>query len=158
MLLIREPGGAWSAPRAGLLFDEDVLKMVLVQAPALLRVSPHADLVLVRDFEIPVTGCVDLLGIDTSGDITIAHCSRRGEGETRRDFSGSLLAFAAALWKLPYGEFDRLFAQRMATPLAAALARVAVSGQVDWSEERFRLAVSRNLEAGNFRLLVVVSR
>lgn len=73
---------------------------------------------------------------------------------------GQIFAYAAGLWEITYEEFDRLFAASIqAKSLADAIrAELSESDAMDWREEDFRAAVSHNLRAGRFTLIIAVDR
>lgn len=72
--------------------------------------------------------------------------------EIRRQVVGQALAYAASVWQMSYEEFDEAFARRAGMPVAAALGE----GVTDWDEERFRQAVTGNLQEGALRLVIAV--
>jgi hypothetical protein len=102
--------------------------------------------------EVPVrrAGSADVVVVNAEGQIAIVECKRATNPECRRWVIGQVFEYAAGLWKLDYEDFKRILAAR-GTVLTKPFKDVA-----GWDEETFRRAVSRNLDAGDFRLFIAV--
>ena len=88
--------------------------------------------------------------VDAKGQIAIVECKRASNPESRRWVIGQVFEYAAGLWKLEYSDFERILAAR------GTVLTKPFKGVAGWDEESFRRAVSRNLEAGDFRLFIAV--
>jgi hypothetical protein len=153
-MLIRRPGQPWH-PLQPALHDERALQTLLVQSPSLLPSPGPGELAVAANFRIGSTASVDLLGVGVDGRIVLVECGRQ-EGPGRRPMGGAALAVGAGLWRAPYDEFDRAFAVRAGVPLLDKVAAIARAGGLGWDESAFRSAVSENLAAGRFQLILAV--
>jgi len=153
-MLIRRPGQAWHVlPPA--LHDERALQTLLVQSPGLLPSSGPGELAVAANFRAGPNASVDLLGVGADGRIVLVECGRQ-DGPARRPMGGSALGVAAALWRASFDEFDRAFAVRAGAGLAERVAAAAKASGVSWDETAFQKAVSDNLNAGQFELILAV--
>lgn len=157
MVLVRSGGGSWRSP-ANLAFEDERALQTLVQtSPGLL--PGDVPMAVVDEFPVPGIGSADLVGVSASGEITVVECKLRANPEIRRAVVGQLLAYAGGLWHMDYDDFAATFAHRGRIPLAEA---VATAVQVDEKggevpdPAALREAVSRNLAAGDFRLVIAV--
>ena len=153
-MLIRRPGQPWH-PLQPALHDERALQTLLVQSPSLLPSPGPGELAVAANFRIGSTASVDLLGVGVDGRIALVECGRQ-EGPGRRPMGGAALAVGAGLWRAPYEEFDRAFAVRAGVPLLEKVAAIARAGGLGWDENTFRTAVTDNLAAGRFQLILAV--
>jgi hypothetical protein len=128
---------------------ERELRNRILESPSLLR---GFDGPAAAAKEVPVrrAGSADVVVVNAVGQIGIVECKRAANPQSRRSVIGQVFEYAAGLWKLDYADLKRIFAAR-----GADLTKPfqAVPG---WNETTFRRAVSRNLEAGDFRLFVAV--
>lgn len=155
MLLMRKLGdAAWHMPQVTAYTNEEALEALIAQSPHLLPGLASAEMVVVRQLPLPV-GYVDMVGVDANGDLTIVECKLKKNPEIRREVVGQVLAYASALWRLSYEEFDRAFSAKAGTSLAQ---RVSESIKDEWNEEAFRASVADNLARGRFRLIIVVDQ
>ena len=153
-MLIRRPGQPWH-PLQPALHDERALQTLLVQSPSLLPSPGPGELAVAANFRIGSTASVDLLGVGVDGRVALVECGRQ-EGPGRRPMGGAALAVGAGLWRAPYEEFDRAFAVRAGVPLLDKVAAIARAGGLGWDENAFRSAVTDNLAAGRFQLILAV--
>lgn len=154
MLLMRKQGDdTWHTPQVTAYTNEEALEMLIAQSPHLLPGLVETEMVVVRQLTLPV-GYVDIVGVDTNGDITIVECKLKKNPEIRREVIGQVLAYASALWQLSYEEFDAAFAAKAGVSLTQRLAAM----EEEWDEEVFRANLSDNLERGRFRLVIVVDQ
>ncbi len=99
---------------------------------------------------MPGAGRADVVVVDAEGEITIVECKLAKNSDNRRWVIGQLLEYAAALWKLDIKDFERSLLAS-----GTALTKPFTDDQ-DWEEATFRSAVSRNLAAGAFQLIIAV--
>ncbi len=151
-LLVR--GGtdqAWRAPEVTRYRDERALQDLIMETPSLL---PGVDVAAVAaELYLPGTGSVDLVAVEPAGNITLVECKLADNPEIRRAVVGQILAYAGALWRMSYEDFDQAFRNRSGRALAEAVAEHAGDG---WDEEAFRTEVTSRLESGSFRLVIAV--
>jgi hypothetical protein len=102
--------------------------------------------------EVPVrrAGSADVVVVNAEGEIAIVECKRATNPESRRSVIGQVFEYAAGLWKLDYSGFERLLKSR------GTLLTEPFEETRGWKSGSFRRAVSRNLEAGDFRLFIAV--
>lgn len=155
MLLMRKQGDpAWHAPQVTAYTNEEALETLIAQSPHLLPGLAEAEMVVVRQLTLSV-GYVDMVGVDTNGEITIVECKLKKNPEIRREVVGQVLAYASALWRLSYEDFDQAFTAKAGASLSQRLGDLVKD---DWDEEVFRATVADNLTHGRFRLIIVVDQ
>jgi hypothetical protein len=157
-ILIRHgDGDAWHDPASGGFPTEAALEMLLAQSSSLLPWGLGQGLALASQVQVPPAGTADLVGVGLSGEIVLVECKLRSNAELRRSVVVQIFAYASALWRMSYDAFSIAWSNaRRKEPLLQAMQNLAGSADVEWSEEDFRDAVSANLAAGRFRLLVAV--
>jgi hypothetical protein len=155
-VLIRHPGGGWQAPSVTAYSDEEALERLLEQTPELLPGLDTGPIAVVRQLHVPDTGAVDLFIVGVDGALTIIECKLQSNPDIRRRVVGQVVAYAAGLWRLSFEELDSAFASRAGKNLSAAVAAIADEVGGDFEEAQFRNAVSANLAAGRFRLIIAV--
>jgi hypothetical protein len=125
------------------------LRQRIWESPSLLpgvdEPAAAAEEVLVRR-----AGSADLVVVDAQGKITIVECKRASNPDTRRKVIGQVFEYAGGLWKLDDKDLERSFAAG-GNDLTKPFEHLP-----DWDESVFRSDVSRNLEAGAFRLIIAV--
>ena len=128
---------------------ERELRNRILRSPSLL---PGFDEPVAAAREVPVrrAGSADVVVVDAEGQIAIVECKRARNPESRRSVIGQVFEYAAGLWKLDYTDLERILAAR-GTELTKPFERVA-----GWDEPTFGRDLSRNLEAGDFRLFIAV--
>ncbi len=153
MLLIRRDGEVgWRAPEVTSFQDEALLQRIIVGSPSLLPGVPATGVLAVAEVDF-----IDVLCLDLDGGITLCECKLRTNPEIRRKIVGQLVAYAAALWRMPYEEFDRRVTSRAGEGVITRMQQLAGEvGASDWSSEAFRAAVTDNLQQGRFRLVFAV--
>lgn len=154
-LLVRHDGGRWQAPEVQAYENEEMLKHLLRDSPQLLPMSAK-DSIFVEELAVPQGGSVDLVGVDPYGAITLVECKLGKNPEIRRSVVGQLFAYASGLWEMSYEEFDRAFSVAFKGTTLADAVRARLPDAADWHEEDFRAAVSDNLRAGRFTLIIAV--
>ena len=97
-----------------------------------------------------------LIGIDDTGGITIVECETADDPTNSRKIVGQALEYAAALWEMPYEEFDDMVLVSEGRSLVE-LMREKTSSE-EWSAETFKAAVASSLHQGRFRLMMVTQK
>ena len=158
-LLIRHKGGSWQSPEIEAYENEEMLKHLLRESPQLLPMSTEGS-VFVEELAVPQIGFVDLAGVDSDGAITLVECKLGKNPEIRRSIVGQIFAYAAGLWQMEYEDFDSTFTAALGEPSLADAVRVRLpEHKVEgWREDAFRSALSDNLSAGRFTLIIAVDR
>lgn len=151
VLLIRRAGGDWHEPEVSSYNNERALQDLVMMSPTLL--PGDRSLAVVDEFTLPGVGSVDLVGIGTSGEITVVECKLRANPEIRREVVGQVLAYAGGLWRLTYDEFEATFERRAGISLMEAERQIADSSL---DESALRAEVARRLQSGEFRLVIAV--
>ena len=153
MILIRYDKGNWHAPEASAVLNERYMQDLLKMSPSLL---PGAtSIAMVDEFPVPGIGSLDLLGVSTSGEITIVECKLKKNPEIRREVVGQVLAYAGGLWRMTYDDFAASFSRRSGDS-KTLMSEVCGLGDYPVDEDDFREEVTRRLDAGEFRLIIAV--
>lgn len=140
-------------PSAVTILKEDELQQKIADSPSLLREAGVLEPVAVAtEMPVPGVGTADVVLVDAEGTITIVECKLEANPEIRRWVIGQLFSYAAGLWKLDYENFMARY-NNCGTGLTGPFAEVA-----GWDEATFRSAVSENLDAGTFQLIVAVDQ
>ena len=155
-LRVRQGEGPWHAPSSTRYANEAALQGLIQEAPELLPWGDPAEVILCRELEVVSVGSVDLAAVSLSGEISLIECKLRSNPEIRRHVIGQLLAYASGVQRMTYAQFEHSFSARIEGRMEAAMTRVAAETQADWTPHSFREAVSSNLRAGRFGLLVAV--
>lgn len=132
------------------LDNEETLQHMVRDRPALVGVEDPSPAVA-TEVSMPGSGSADVVIVDREGAITIVECKLAENPQHRRWVIGQVLEYAAAVWKLDYENFERRFENSSETGLTEPF-----SASTGWDEGRFRAAISANLEAGDFRLIIAV--
>jgi len=139
--------------------DEDELQELLDKGSAeLVPVDPAVgDVHVVFAREVATgSGPIDLVGVGSSGSITIMECKLAKNHQIKREVVGQVLDYAAALWETDPTGFAEAFAQKAGSdPFEALRGRFSTDGK-PWDEEACRSEVARRLREGDFRLLIAV--
>jgi hypothetical protein len=181
-LLIRDGGqGKWRRVPSAKYRHEAHLHQLLHASPELFPWDDLGDdvpqpAVAVAEMGLPGAGTTDLVYVDERGTMTVVECKLARNPESKRKVVGQILQYAAALWRLPYDEFERrallhlqrchicqarLETQTGSTHSAAPspdLAGWIGAGTADFDAAEFRAQAERHLAAGDFRLVIVVDR
>jgi hypothetical protein len=154
-------GGKWLALEPLAYTNEDELQDILNTGSAELIPSdpsleePH----IVYAREVPTdSGPIDLIGIGSSGSVTIMECKLARNHQIKREVVGQVLDYAASLWETDIAGLSAAFkAKAGSDPFEAIRAKFGEdAGSFD--EEACRSEVARRLREGDFRLLVAVDR
>jgi hypothetical protein len=155
-LRVRQGEGPWHAPSSTQYANEAALQGLIQESPELLPWGDPAEVIMCRELEVVSVGSVDIAAVSLSGEISLIECKLRSNSEIRRHVIGQLLAYASGVQRMTYGQFEHSFSVRIDGGMEAAMTRVASETQADWTLPAFRGAVSSNLRAGRFGLLVAV--
>lgn len=151
MVLIRQGQGSWHEPESSKYVNEAALQELVKLSPTLL---PGGDeLAVVDELSIPGVGFVDLVGVGSDGKVVIVECKLKANPEIRREVVGQVLSYAGGLWRMTFEQFDAAFTARAKIGMYEAV-KQATATELD--EPSFRQAVTANLKAGSFRLVVAV--
>lgn len=137
--------------------DEDQLQELLNKGSADLVPIDQGDTHVVFARELGTrSGPIDLVGIGSSGSITVMECKLGRNHKIKREVVGQVLDYAAALWQTDLPKFVSAFAQKAgADPFEALRGLHAAKGE-SWDEEGCRAEVARRLRDGDFRLVIAV--
>lgn len=139
--------------------EEDLQELLNKGSAELVPADPAAgDSHVVFAREMPTgSGPIDLVGIGSSGSITIMECKLAKNHQIKREVVGQVLDYAAALWEADPTTFAIAFAQRAGSdPFEALRAHFNAEGKSWAGEETCRSEVARRLREGDFRLLIAV--
>jgi hypothetical protein len=104
------------------------------------------------------SGPIDLIGIGSSGSITIMECKLARNHQIKREVVGQVLDYAASLWETDILSLSENFRARADADPFEALRQQFGEDPESFEEERCRSEVARRLREGDFRLLVAVDR
>jgi hypothetical protein len=146
---------AWAEPQIAGHKSEDELQALLATSPDLLPGSETGlPMAVARELSV-APGRIDVVGVDVDGQLTLCECKLAANPGARREVVGQLLEYAGALRGMDFDDFSARFEARAGRPLLVAVSDIAGEG---FDEEAFLAQVAENLEAGRFRLVVVVDR
>lgn len=156
--MIRQNGvGGWHAPAVDRYTDERLLQRVIADHPSLLPEVATSGVLSVKEFEVDGPGYVDVLCIDVDGGLTICECKLHTNSEMRRSIVGQLMGYAAALWQVPYDDFERRVDAHVPAGMVRRMEQLALEAdRPDWDAAAFRATVEANLAEGRFRLVFAV--
>lgn len=158
----RAGSSEWTIVESALYRAEDELQRLLADSPSLLPLAdmrPEARelLVAVREFQIPGSGYLDLLGFSAEGDIVLMECKLRANPQIKREVVGQLFEYAGFLWEMTYENLDNRIRTARGGKALAELMSEAVEDK-EWDAEHFRQTVAQRLQSGGFILVIVVDR
>jgi hypothetical protein len=164
MRIVMRPSGQtqWITVESALYRAEDELQRLLGDNPSLLPLRDMREglselAVAVREFHVPGSGYVDLLGFTSTGDIAVIECKLSANPQIKREVVGQLFEYAGFLWEMNYDQLDeRIRAGQNGQTLAELVAKS--QEDTEWDEEEFRQTVAHNLRTGSFILVIVVDR
>ena len=152
-LIMRWGDGAWKVPTTDSWQDERSLQVIVGDNPTLLPGVTGNEAATVLEFPIYDAGRVDILCVEQDGSLTVCEVKLRRNPEIRRQVLGQVLAYAAGLSAMTYGEVDREWAARSGASLAASV----LGDDADPSDvSAFQDTVIQRLRSGRFRLVLVV--
>jgi len=161
-MLIRKVGQKeWQEPHTTSYASEEALEDLLAEAPHLLPGGTGTRMAVVRQMIIP-HGKPDLVGVDTVGAITVVECKLKTNSDIKRKIVGQAFDYASILWGMTYDDFDEAFKKAKAhqpivgETLVDKVAALANESNESFDREAFCKAVSENLSAGSFRLILAV--
>ena len=148
---------AWEELVPTAYLSEAQLQAALAEADNLVPGDASTDeeaMVYCREFPT-ASGPIDLVGIGSSGSVTVMECKLARNRQVKREVVGQVLDYAAHLWRTDAESFLDRFTQLIGEdPFARLRSRVAAAS--DWDESHARSEVARRLESGQFRLLIAV--
>ena len=97
-------------------------------------------------------GPLDVMVIDTIGQVTLVECKVASNAQIRREIVGQVLDYASSLWRMPFAEFDGRWRQRHSDGLGVIDALGADGEEAGALES----AISANLNAGRFNVVLAV--
>lgn len=172
--LIRIQNGKSKVIEANHFEKELELQEIVKKHPELIPLDELGEdtkpiLIIGREFPLSDAGFIDLLGIDTSGLITIIEFKLEKNTDIRKAVAQTL-EYAANLWGMSYDELDKkcrdfFRSDRCAIPelkdkktLAQAVAlhhkKTCQESDESFAEDDFRNLVATNLIKGEFRLIL----
>lgn len=102
------------------------------------------------------SGPIDLVGIGSSGSITIMECKLARNQQIKREVVGQVLDYAASLWQTDLSSLAADFKRVSGSdPFEALRERFGGDG-APFDEAQCRAEVARRLRDGDFRLLIAV--
>ncbi|WP_369134635.1 hypothetical protein [Modestobacter sp. I12A-02662] len=144
-VLIRQQGGAWSAPTSHGYANEAELQELLFLQPSLIE-GVSAEAVAVREFSTGV-GPADLVIVDVDGSLTVVECKLASNADIRRTIIGQVIDYAARLAELAPADFVEQWHSQEGPSLNALF---------DSRPDDPRGALETNLSAGVFTLVLAV--
>lgn len=139
--------------------DEKTLQILIAQSPGLLPGAEEAPMVVAQEVAV-AAGYIDVLGVDTNGNIAVVECKLKANPDIRRQVVGQILAYASSLWQMTYEAFDAAwttsFNKTSPQQKTSLVQHIAEYAGADWDEEAFRTTVTQRLANGHFRLIIVV--
>lgn len=153
------PGSRWERMEDAAYASEAELQELLQTGSAeLIPPDPSSDeshVVYARELST-AAGPIDLVGIGSSGSITIMECKLARNRQIKREVVGQVLDYASAISEMDLPSFVAAFQRAAGTdPFQALRAGTSEEGGA-LDEEACRLEVARRLEDGEFRLLIAV--
>ena len=156
-----DQGSKWEALAPRAYSNEDELQHLLdTGSSELIPSDPALDeahVVFAREVSTD-SGPIDLIGIGSSGSITIMECKLARNHQIKREVVGQVLDYAASLWETDVVALSEAFRARAGVDPFEALRQQHGDEPADFEEERCRSEVARRLREGDFRLLVAVDR
>ena len=104
------------------------------------------------------SGPIDLIGIGSSGSITIMECKLAKNHQIKREVVGQVLDYAASLWETDLLSLADAFRARAGSDPFDSIRRQFGEDADSFDEGACRAEVARRLHEGDFRLLVAVDR
>lgn len=151
----------WEALAPMEYVNEDELQRLLDSGSAeLIPADPaleEAHVVFARELSTR-SGPIDLIGIGSSGSITIMECKLAKNHQIKREVVGQVLDYAASLWESDIATLSEAFRARSGSDPFEAIRRQFGEEAESFDEEGCRSEVARRLLEGDFRLLVAVDR
>jgi hypothetical protein len=151
MVVLVKDGNRWAEANTRSWESELELEQVLQNNPELIPGCEGA--AVVTQFSIRGVGIADVVCVDDVGTITVIECKLAKNAEIRRSVVGQIFAYASGLSGTSTTDFAAEFTRRAGQSLVTAITDAA-EREVD--PDDLTSALSGNLEAGRFRLVVAV--
>lgn len=143
--LLVETAKGWVPPVQAGYIDEAQLQELIAANPHLVPGLAQGA-VTAREFPT-AAGPVDVVIVDTDGQVTVVECKRDASSQSRREIVGQALDYAGRLWQMPLAEFrSRFTAKSGGTDPVDALELDADSVT----------ALQTALDTGRFRLVLAL--
>jgi len=116
--------------------------------------------VAVEQFELPGSRLIDVVGVDSRGDLTLGVTRLAQSPEIRQVCISRLLELASVLRRdVPFREFEQRILLLKGRPLDDLVHESLPEEQrASFDPRAFRLRLAQNLEQGRFRLVLAVDR
>jgi len=175
-ILTQDAAGKWHRAAEQDLPNETVLQQLIREHPEVLPLEDLGDdvppLLIVGRETALLNGYVDVIGVDQDGLITIVECKLDRNPEVKRTVIGQVLGYGAYLWGMSYEQFESDVVRKyfgsdrchrpdwrdLAVDDAMQRFREEQSLGGEWDKSAFREQVTANLQAGRFRLIIVVDK
>ena len=161
-ILIRDrdnPQPGWEHMDTATFVDEAELQQLLNESSADLlpldETLGDERVVYAREVRVG-SGPIDLVGIGSSGSVTIMECKLARNDEIKRKVIGQVLDYAAALWKTDLPTLESEFTRSARANPFVTLREGFGDADSRWDEGACREEVQRRLREGDFRLLIAV--
>ena len=162
-IVLRRPGTTnWIVVESALYRAEDELQCLLADSPSLLPLGDMCAgatelIVAIREFQIPGSGYLDLLGFSAQGDVVLMECKLRANPQIKREVVGQLFEYAGFLWQMTFEDLDHRISNNHG---GRGLIELMIQGvdAAEWDREAFRQTVAQRLQSGTFALVIVVDR
>jgi hypothetical protein len=156
-----KPDGKWEALAPLAYSNEAELQNLLdTGSSELIPADPYLDeahVAFAREVST-MSGPIDLIGIGSSGSITIMECKLARNHQIKREVVGQVLDYAASMWETDIVALSESFRARAGADPFEKLRQQFGEDPGSFEEERCRSEVTRRLREGDFRLLVAVDR
>jgi hypothetical protein len=155
----RNDGSGWRVLSTSAFPDEATLHTLVEDAPQMLPLSGAANpIILGREVQLG-NGYADLIAVEPSGRLCVIEVKLARNSETKRAVIAQVLTYAAYLRGMDISTFERHvlgahLLKRGASTLASAVAEYVQTG--DFNADEFMNGVSESLQAGSFRLVIVL--
>ena len=154
-----EPGSTWEPMvSAGYSREAELQELLQTGSSELVPADPSLDeqhVVYAREL-FTAAGPIDLVGIGSSGSVTIMECKLARNRQIKREVVGQVLDYAASLWQMDVASVAAAFRTSAGhDPFDALREKFEADGPA-FDEEQCRVEVGRRLLDGDFRLLVAV--
>jgi hypothetical protein len=153
VIMVKNAEGAWVAAQLTSYSDEAALQRTLLDDPSL--IPGCAGAACVKELSVPGVGSVDLVCVDSEGEITLVECKLQKNSQVKREIVGQIVSYASGLQGTAFESFAAAFAARAGTSL---LASVVTAAAADVDELWFKSVVQDRLSTGAFRLVVAVDQ
>jgi hypothetical protein len=159
-ILTRPVGGEWkSIEETGYELEADLQALLNEDPDSLIPRDKTVDRSVVYAREVLTTsGRTDLVGIGSSGSLTIMECKLARNPQVKREVVGQVLDYAAALWMTELDDLIDRFRSKSGNDPFVVLRESYPASAEPFDETACRTEVQRRLGAGDFTLAIAVDR